>query len=344
MDEESGQIEDFIALLIEQRDACIEEGNYTQAEDTHAKIVGLRKSEAKRKRETQKSQWNTEKLDLEEQNLAALEAFHEKWDKNMSEYKEKTKQIRAEFRTKQRKQKKVWEKNLRSQAFLKPKFSLELQDMRRIEQALARASKFRQANLMQVKANQLQSQEYAAQIENVKFKVLQMRELFKKRQTSEALALKERLRAGRRKLERKMQKEDQVLHHNLERALKELANHQVKDKRLAQRMERLNLAVAPSPKPPPKKQQKDNSPNKPKPRKKRTGPTPSPYSSTALPRIQSSSGERKRQRGPRRPQPKSARSSRPRRPAAHRGAATTRKNPLARPVYRRQKPRQSPSV
>jgi hypothetical protein len=81
------------------------------------------------------------------------------WDQKMTDYDEKTVELVANLENRQQVELEEWHEEAAQRAMLRPKFSRELLDLRKIQQSLARQRKYEEAQLVKFECDEKEDSE-----------------------------------------------------------------------------------------------------------------------------------------------------------------------------------------
>jgi hypothetical protein len=214
--EEDSAVQDFLDILEEHRKNCENEGKYVEAEIAKNRLEELKLHEENRRVEALRSRQIAERLGVEEAHMLEFQQFNQRWDKKMEEYEQNATQLAENAKARHAQELREFQAKLLSSP-LKPKFSKELLNLRKIQEHLAKQRDYSEAHKMKTKADSLESWELEKQQNARQRSMFQKEAKFKHKQKLEMNALTKRIESGRAGL-RKTRKLD------LERLLQRYQN------------------------------------------------------------------------------------------------------------------------
>jgi len=215
-DTEDSAVQDFLQILEEHRKNCERQGKYVEAEIAKNRLEELKLHEENRRKEAMRSRQIAERLGVEEAHMLEFQQFNLVWDKKMADYEKHADEMVDVMKNRHQEELQDYQKELLSKQ-VKPKFSRELLNLRKIEDRLAKQKDYSEAHKMKLKSDQLEAWELekwrnAKQQEN-----FQKEAQFKHKRQQELVALCKRIQTGREE-----QKKQRQL--DLERLLQRYAN------------------------------------------------------------------------------------------------------------------------
>lgn len=204
--EEDSAVQDFLDILEEHRKNCENEGKYVEAEIAKNRLEELKLHEENRRVEALRSRQIAERLGVEEAHMLEFQQFNQKWDKKMEEYERNATQLVENAKARQAQELREFQAKLLASP-LKPKFSKELLNLRKIQEHLAKQRDYSEAHKMKAKADSLESWELEKQQNARQRSMFQKEAKFKHKHKLELNALCKRIESGRSGL-RKTRKVD----------------------------------------------------------------------------------------------------------------------------------------
>lgn len=234
-------VQEFLHILDEHRKTCEKQGKYVEAELAQRRLEDLRKHEEARRREAMKSRQIAERLGVEEAHMLEFQQFTALWDRKISDFEKHAKELEDAMKERHSlEMKQFHEQTDFSQ--VRPKFSRDLLNLRRIQETLARQKEYAEAHKVKVKADNLEAWE-REKLRMEHAQGSQTRETkMRQHHTAELAALKKRIQTTREELKKQRQTE-------LERLLQRFQNVKA-ELEAQQHMERqraLKYAFAPPP-------------------------------------------------------------------------------------------------
>jgi len=248
---EDSAVQDFLEILEEHRKNCERQGKYVEAEIAKNRLDELKLHEENRRREAMRSRQIAERLGVEEAHMLEFQQFNEIWDKKMHEYETHAEELVEAMKDRHAAELRDFQRKLMSKQ-IRPKFSKDLLNLRKIQDTLAKQKDYAEAHKMKLKADALEAWELEKWHSQRQQDLLGKEAKFKVAKQSELQALQKRIQTGRE--EQKKQR-----HQDLERLLQRYQN--VKAELEAQqnleriRMEKLVQSGALTTKKPKKKKQ-----------------------------------------------------------------------------------------
>ena len=193
-------------ILEEHRRNCERQGKYVEAEIARSRLEELRNHEERRRRDALKARQHAERVGVEEAHELEFQEVNALWDRKMEEYRANARALMEQLREKQMGQLADVRQQFEEQV-VKPKFSRELLNLRRIEQSLARAKEYAEAHKVKQKADQMESFEME-KMQGQQISRLEARELkLKQKFDVERSALQKRIQSGT-DLQKKQREQD----------------------------------------------------------------------------------------------------------------------------------------
>jgi len=189
-------VEDFLKILEEHRRACERSGKYVEAEIAGKRLEELRAHEERRRREALRSKHIAELLSIEEANMVEFQQFNAQWDQRMAEYDLKAAELEGAMKGRHL-QELAELRRKASAAVLKPKFSRELLNLRKIQETLAKQKEYKEAHRVKTKADELEAAELEKQNLASMGRMAASEDKVSYKQQQELEALRGRVRVGR---------------------------------------------------------------------------------------------------------------------------------------------------
>lgn len=193
---------EFLSILEEHRLECVQNGLYAEAEVAQKRLDGLRAQERERKAEGIRARHIAERLDVEEAHMLEFESFNGRWDKKMQEYDERTGMLEQAMVQKHREDLEQWQEEMHNQFLLRPKYSKDLLNLRKIQETLANQRDYAGAQKMKLKADNMQKWELEGLKKDWRRKVASKQGAFISKQTAEQATFRQRIEQGREKQKR----------------------------------------------------------------------------------------------------------------------------------------------
>jgi hypothetical protein len=203
-EDEDSAVQDFLAILEEHRKNCENEGKYVEAEIARNRLAELQLHEENRRREAMRSRQIAERLGVEEAHMLEFQQFNQIWDSKMKDYEEHSASLIANLKARHKAELQEFQEKLISKP-LKPKFSKELLNLRKIQGHLAKQKDYAEAHKMKLKANSLEGWELEKQQNQRQQQMFKKEAKFKHKQQQEVRALKKRITSGRQTQKRQRQ-------------------------------------------------------------------------------------------------------------------------------------------
>ena len=167
-----------------------------------------------------------ERIAVEEANARELQRFNAAWDRAMIEYDTKTQALVEQMQQRHAHEFREYQDELRARYPLRPKFSRDLLNTRRIQQVLAKQNQYAEAHRVKAKADLVEEWEMSQQTKQWFDKLEKLERLFVSKQDTEIAALVKRIQSGRVGQMRARQSEYERLLQRYQNIKKELLNQQ----------------------------------------------------------------------------------------------------------------------
>ena len=213
---EDSAVQDFLDILEEHRKNCERQGKYVEAEIAKNRLDELKLHEENRRREAMRSRQIAERLGVEEAHMLEFQQFNQIWDKKMAEYELHAEELIEAMKDRHSSELREFQRKLMAKQ-IRPKFSKDLLNLRKIQDTLAKQKDYAEAHKMKLKGDALEAWELEKWHSQRQQDLLGREAKFKIAKQSELLALQKRIQTGRE--EQKKQR-----HLDLERLLQRYQN------------------------------------------------------------------------------------------------------------------------
>ena len=213
---EDSAVQDFLDILEEHRKNCERQGKYVEAEIAKNRLDELNLHEENRRREAMRSRQIAERLGVEEAHMLEFQQFNQIWDKKMAEYELHAEELIEAMKDRHSSELREFQRKLMAKQ-IRPKFSKDLLNLRKIQDTLAKQKDYAEAHKMKLKGDALEAWELEKWHSQRQQDLLGREAKFKIAKQSELLALQKRIQTGRE--EQKKQR-----HLDLERLLQRYQN------------------------------------------------------------------------------------------------------------------------
>ena len=213
---EDSAVQDFLDILEEHRKNCERQGKYVEAEIAKNRLDELKLHEENRRREAMRSRQIAERLGVEEAHMLEFQQFNQIWDKKMAEYELHAEELIEAMKDRHSSELREFQRKLMAKQ-IRPKFSKDLLNLRKIQDTLAKQKDYAEAHKMKLKGDALEAWELEKWHSQRQQDLLGREAKFKVAKQSELLALQKRIQTGRE--EQKKQR-----HLDLERLLQRYQN------------------------------------------------------------------------------------------------------------------------
>ncbi|GIQ87438.1 hypothetical protein KIPB_009475 [Kipferlia bialata] len=201
------------------------EGKYYEAEQCKKKLKSLKARSKKNSIKATAAQ--------HEERLYKVETVHEEemarimaeWQTKISTYEEQTVELREAMDERHSHEYAQYSEELRAKP-RQPKFSVQLLNMRRIEQSLARQQKYKEAQEVQMRADILEEWERQKHDAEEDKRMSLLEEQYQSKQTLEMGVLQKKISSGRDELVKKMKKDIAVVERRYQNVLTEMQHQQ----------------------------------------------------------------------------------------------------------------------
>eukprot|EP00899_Mesostigma_viride_P001955 jgi/Mesvir1/11760/Mv00130-RA.1 len=155
---EAMAVDDFIRALEEHRIACEKQGKYVEAEVAKNRLEELLLHEENRLREAMRAQHAAERMAVEQGHMQEQAACNEMWERRLLEYDSKAKELLEAMQERHASElAEMRRKHAEEQP--KPKWSRELLNLRKIEEAQAKQKSYAEAHKTKQKADTMEALE-----------------------------------------------------------------------------------------------------------------------------------------------------------------------------------------
>jgi len=183
--------------LEQQLVVCGKAGSYEEAHQAKVKLQQLKQHEEERLCEEFRKQQEATLSVVEESHAKEIAEFNEIWDKKGEEYQEHAGGLQSKLAERHKKEHEAYlEKLQREVAPRTPRWSTNLHNARKIQEALAKQKKFAEAATTKIQCDKLEAQEYEAWKTAREAKVKSLEERFFHKQELEANGLAKRVQSG----------------------------------------------------------------------------------------------------------------------------------------------------
>jgi hypothetical protein len=189
-------IPEYIEILENHRKLCEKNANYVEAEMAKNRVAELKRQYEAYRKEDVRSKHAGEKQQIEEAHLAEFNQFNDFWDKKMMEFNEQAQQIEEQMLNKHHQELTKFLEELDTNLPVKPKDSVELLNLRKIQENLARQKEYIEAHKIQQKCTSLEREENDRWIQLRDLKIKNQRQQLEMRQSNEITALRKRIATG----------------------------------------------------------------------------------------------------------------------------------------------------
>lgn len=141
MDSEDAAVQDFLEILEEHRKNCERQGKYVEAEIAKNRLEELKLHEENRRREAMRSRQIAERLGVEEAHMLEFQQFNLIWDKKMAEYERHAEELVEAMKERHAAELRDYQRKLMGKQ-IRPKFSRDLLNMRKIQETLAKQKEY----------------------------------------------------------------------------------------------------------------------------------------------------------------------------------------------------------
>lgn len=214
------EINNYIHQYESYKHKCDEAKDYVEAQKVFEKLTALKKFEEARKKNQIEVDYANSKQAIDDECAIEVAKFNDAWDHAMNEYDFKTNELVSAMKQRHDQEYKEFQEDLRVKNPLRPKFSSDLLNMRRVQQMLAKQNNYSEAHRMQKNADALEATELAKLTAAWELKLQRQETLFKSKQESEMTALVKRIQTGQ-------EEQNKVRQTEYERLLQRYANMKI---------------------------------------------------------------------------------------------------------------------
>jgi len=195
---DSACIQDFLDVLEKHRCECERLGKYDEAELAKTRLEQLRTHEDNRRREELRSLQLAERLGVEEAHMKELREFNEIWDKKVAEFEAHAHNLQHTLGSRHKTEQVSFMDKARKETQPRtPRWSRELLNLRKIQEALAKQKKYSEAAKTKQQADAMEKKELDAWKAKRDGKIAVMEEQFLHKQQLEMGGLLKRVQSGR---------------------------------------------------------------------------------------------------------------------------------------------------
>lgn len=193
---EDRAVQDFLEILEDHRKNCERQGKYVEAEIAKNRLDELKLHEENRRREAMRSRQIAERLGVEEAHMLEFQQFNMFWDQKMNDYEAHAENLMKSMQERHLEEMKDLQRTLVVKQ-LKPKFSKDLLNLRKIQDTIAKQKNYAEAHKMKLKGDALEAWEIEKWHNTRQTDFLAKEEKFKMQKHNELNALKKRIHTGR---------------------------------------------------------------------------------------------------------------------------------------------------
>eukprot|EP01041_Mallomonas_annulata_P001675 gene1675-3235_t len=233
MESEESAVQDFLEILEEHRKNCERQGKYVEAEIAKNRLEELKLHEENRRREAMRSRQIAERLGVEEAHMLEFQQFNMIWDKKMADYEQNAEELIEAMKERHAAELRDFQRKLMSKE-IRPKFSTDLLNLRKIQDTLAKQKDYAEAHKMKLKADALEAWELEKWHNQRQTELLQRETKFKHVKQQELIALQKRIQSGREE-QKKQRHQDLERYQNVKAELEAQQNlERVRMEKIAQ--------------------------------------------------------------------------------------------------------------
>jgi len=173
------------------------EGRYEEAAAIAVELEQSRSSEQTRRRHEMRSNMQSERMEANEKHLKTLDEFNLMWDRKQAEYDAHAADLQAQLTEKHKKSHQAYLEKLQRETEPRTvRWSAELLNQRKIEEALAKQKKYNEAQEIRAALSQMEAKEQALWKAKRDVKISGMEQLFLQKQQMEMNGLVKRIMSG----------------------------------------------------------------------------------------------------------------------------------------------------
>jgi len=240
---------DSYQQLEQHRRECEKLGKYDEAEEAKNRLLQMREMDsARRKRELQELHL-AQRLSAEELHMKDTQEFNDLWDRKMQELEENSESLKNALAQRHEQELHAYMEKLRQDIEPKhPRWSVELLNMRKVQETLAKLKKYSEAGKTKAKADQMEAMEAEEWQAKRDLKIAAFEEKFVQKQRLEMMGLIKRIESGKAERVQTRQTEFLRLVQRGQNTKKQLANtHKIVQQRSDKYPETANSSMRNSP-------------------------------------------------------------------------------------------------
>jgi hypothetical protein len=158
----------------------------------------LQQHEENRRRAELRSDQLAERLGVEEAHMKELQEFNDQWDTKMGDFEAHAEKLQAMLAERHQQELEAYTEKLhRETAPRTPRWSRELLNQRKIQESLAKQKKYKEAGIVKIQADQIESKEHERWLRSREGKITALEEQFVQKQNLEMQGLLKRIQSGR---------------------------------------------------------------------------------------------------------------------------------------------------
>ncbi|KAK3289083.1 hypothetical protein CYMTET_3471 [Cymbomonas tetramitiformis] len=157
---EEAALDDFCKVLDEHRKQCEASAKYQEADVAMNRLNELRLHEENRQRQALRAKHIAERVRVEEAHTLEFNQFNAEWDRRMAEYDQKAAELEEAMKERQNEDLSEFRRKMAAAA-VRPRFSSDLLNMRKIQETLAKQKEYAEAHKVKLKADALEARELA---------------------------------------------------------------------------------------------------------------------------------------------------------------------------------------
>jgi hypothetical protein len=205
------QLDEYIRILAEYRQACEARENYKEAELVQHVLKHLRLEEETRHVKGLTEQQESERRGLEEAHMMEFANFNKIWNERIDAFEEHQLEAQAAMLERHSQELAAFRADMASGEHRRVKYSKDLLNLRNIQQTLAQQRNYSDAQKVKLKGDKIESLEYD-KISREKAEIFARKEAqILQRHRQELGALAKRMERGKLELERARKKELEML-------------------------------------------------------------------------------------------------------------------------------------
>jgi hypothetical protein len=223
-------LESFIEILSEHQKRCEEGGKYVEAEIAKNRVKELKQKLKEREENELEYRHQNDLFELEETHIAEFNNFNEEWDKRMNEFQIHSAQLVQAMQEKHEQEIRSFREDFDQKMGDNYKKSPELLSLISTQKNLAKQQEYQQAHQIQMKAQELETQERNRYYQEREKKILAQENQLIKKQELEMESLRKRIIAGENEQKKQRALELERMFQRYQNVKKELENNHKKEK------------------------------------------------------------------------------------------------------------------